>query len=316
MVAARSKYRIVQHRGFSEGGEVAGGSTDGADGADGADSGHTGALDGATAVGASGQTTYSPGISSSNSSDRRHDSKSSDTNGAYRRRYRDEYSKQKPRRRQGLAPSPLHKGLFEATGAYAAPRTPSCKVKVGVEAADSTVDPAVPLLVVIDGSNVAFSFRQDVSNPRWSPKGILLAVKFFEEHDVPVVAFVPRPRVDSVAPGSEHYDAFMEAMRNQAIATVPSKANDDLFILLYAIQRSAHIVSNDQFRDHLANASTLESLGLTKDELRMFLLGHHVSYTFARDEFVANPEAAIIGMLTKQTGGVGSEVRRTGPRTS
>ena len=30
---------------------------------------------------------------------------------------------------------------------------------------------------------------------------------------------------------AEHYDAFMHAMRGQAIATVPSKANDDLFIL-------------------------------------------------------------------------------------
>lgn len=41
------------------------------------------------------------------------------------------------------------------------------------------------------------------------------------------------------------------------------------------------------------NAVT-DSLGLTKDQLRTFLVDHHVSYTFARDEFVANPEAAII----------------------
>lgn len=41
------------------------------------------------------------------------------------------------------------------------------------------------------------------------------------------------------------------------------------------------------------NAIT-DSLGLTKDQLRAFLVDHHVSYTFARDEFVANPEAAII----------------------
>lgn len=46
-------------------------------------------------------------------------------------------------------------------------------------------------------------------------------------------------------------------------------------------------------QSYTGNAVT-ESLGLTKDELRTFLLGHHVSYTFARDEFVANPEAAII----------------------
>lgn len=45
------------------------------------------------------------------------------------------------------------------------------------------------------------------------------------------------------------------------------------------------------------NAVT-DSLGLTKDKLRTFLRDHHVSYTFARDEFVANPEAAIVRVST------------------
>ena len=167
MVAARSKYRIVHHRAFSESGEMVGGSSDGADSAD------TGALDEATATDACKRSTYSPGISTS-SRNRRHDGISSYLNSSssssYRRRYRDEYSKSKLRRRQGAAPSP------EATGTCAAPRTPTATV-AAVKATDSSVDPTVPILVVIDGSNVAFSFRQDVSNPRWFPQGILLAVK-------------------------------------------------------------------------------------------------------------------------------------------
>lgn len=176
MVAARSRYRIVQHRGFPESGETVVGS------ADGADSPHTGALSKATATGACKRSMYSPGMSSSTttSTNRRHDGRSSDltnsSSSSYRRRYRDEYSKNKPRRRQSAAPSLLHKGSPEATGRCGAPRTPT--ITVAAEAGDCTaVDPAIPILVVIDGSNVAFSFRQDVSKPKWSPQGILLAVK-------------------------------------------------------------------------------------------------------------------------------------------
>ena len=176
MVAARSKYRIVQHRRFSDSGEVVGGRTDSAD---------EKPLDGATGTGISGQTAYCPGqsmyrpgISSSSivsSSNKRHNNRSGDMNSSssssYRRRYRDEYSKNSSRRRQGLVPSPLHKGSQEPTGSYIAPRTPTAAITI------SRVDPLIPLLVVIDGSNVAFSFRQDVSHPRWSPQGILLTVK-------------------------------------------------------------------------------------------------------------------------------------------
>ena len=168
MVAARSKYRIVQHTGFPYSGETVAGS--------GSTDADTGALDKATATGACKRGIYSPGI---RSSIYRLDGKSSDLNSSssssYRRRYRGEYSNNSPRRRKGAAPCLLRQGSSEAPGTCAAPRTPTATV--AVEAADSAVDPTIPILVVIDGSNVAFSFRQDVSKPRWSPQGILLAVK-------------------------------------------------------------------------------------------------------------------------------------------
>lgn len=174
MVAARSKYRIVQHTVFPDSGETVAGS--GSTDAD-ADIADTGALNKVTDTGACKRSIYSPGISSS--SDGRYDGRSNDLNSSssssYRRRYSGKYSNNTPRKRKGAAPSLLHKGSPEASGTRAAPRTPTATV--AVEAADSTVDPAIPILVVIDGSNVAFSFRQDVSKPRWSPQGILLAVK-------------------------------------------------------------------------------------------------------------------------------------------
>lgn len=37
--------------------------------------------------------------------------------------------------------------------------------------------PPSPSLVVIDGSNVAFAYRESLSSPEWSPQGILLALK-------------------------------------------------------------------------------------------------------------------------------------------
>lgn len=38
-------------------------------------------------------------------------------------------------------------------------------------------DPDGSPLVVIDGSNVAFAYREDISRPEWSPQGILLALE-------------------------------------------------------------------------------------------------------------------------------------------
>lgn len=50
------------------------------------------------------------------------------------------------------------------------------RAPTAVKVADP-VDPTAPSSVVVDGSNVAFAYREDVSHPEWSPQGILLALK-------------------------------------------------------------------------------------------------------------------------------------------
>eukprot|EP00903_Cladosiphon_okamuranus_P007968 g7690.t2 len=161
----------------------------------------------------------------------------------------------------------------------------------------SAVTRGTPPLVIVDGSNAAYAYREGCG--RWRAEGPLLAIKYFEDRGVETVAFIPRQRLHSVDPQDDVYHEFQEARARGVISLVPAGGNDDLYFLKYAIDRNAPVVSNDRFRDHAANEETLAALGKSRAGLLDYLSEHQVSYTFARDEFVPNPEAKVIKELTR-----------------
>ncbi|CAN0153502.1 unnamed protein product [Ectocarpus sp. 8 AP-2014] len=135
---------------------------------------------------------------------------------------------------------------------------------------------------------------------RWSFRGPSAAIQFFKRRGIPCVIFVPNWRMSTLTPNDECYPEFEEALRGGEICRVPAKKKDDLFILRYAIGKKAYVVSNDQFRDHARSSQTLAALGLNAAELQAFLAQHQVCYTFARAEFIPDPEANLIRMITQQ----------------
>jgi hypothetical protein len=69
----------------------------------------------------------------------------------------------------------------------------------------------------------------------------------------------------------------------------PAGVDDDQFIIQYALKRDAFIVTNDLFKDYVANHR----------DKRHFIWDHRLSYSFMGDEVMLDPkiEKKLIGYL-------------------
>jgi len=103
--------------------------------------------------------------------------------------------------------------------------------------------------IVVDGSNIAFAHGKS----NFSVKGILMVVNWFQErgHEL-VVAFLPQFRV------REAFDTFNKMETEGTIIFTPSRnigtgkricSYDDRFILDFAVEKNAIVVSRDNYRD-------------------------------------------------------------------
>jgi hypothetical protein len=66
----------------------------------------------------------------------------------------------------------------------------------------------------------------------------------------------------------------------------PPQAYDDSFSIRHAKERGGYVVSNDLFRDHIAEQATRAE----KEEARRWLKTHVISFCFCGDEFLPNPD--------------------------
>lgn len=102
-------------------------------------------------------------------------------------------------------------------------------------------DPAEGSVVIVDGSNVAHSTEQD--GPRLENIR-LVAMKLKEEGYEPVVLVDAALRHQIDEPGE--YEKLVE---DGKIKQAPAGTDADYFILAFARELEASVVSNDRFRD-------------------------------------------------------------------
>jgi hypothetical protein len=184
--------------------------------------------------------------------------------------------------------------------------------------------PRQEILVVVDGQNVA---KQHHGRPskrdRYSAEGIKIVCDFFMARGFKVKVFVPQfwlderrlpadsgIEIDKDAPQpfpassgfAESYAILCDLQARNMIAKTPSKDYDDSYVIAYAQQKNALVVSNDMYRDWVKKRKSdvwkligpkaqvekaAEIVGATEDA---WIKSHVLSYTFIDDDFLPNPD--------------------------
>ncbi|CEG47481.1 Uncharacterized conserved protein [Plasmopara halstedii] len=156
-------------------------------------------------------------------------------------------------------------------------------------------------VVVLDGANVACQKDGKVQISK-----LAAAIEYFRSlkisadcYSVKCLAFAPnfwlnvKPTSNRSTPSEseaiEDNDRALlcNLVQKDYVILTPSQAHDDFYVIDYAVKHNGFIVTNDLFRDHVANKRTFRGRRLTSKWVRL----HCIDFTFVGREFMPNPRA-------------------------
>mmetsp|Transcript_21436 Transcript_21436/g.20732 ORF Transcript_21436/g.20732 Transcript_21436/m.20732 type:complete len:318 (+) Transcript_21436:124-1077(+) len=161
-------------------------------------------------------------------------------------------------------------------------------------------------LVVLDCANIGWAHGGD----HFSAAGIQIAINFFSNYKVDIVAFIPsnylrkKPR-DGARGNScmetDDWDILNTLVHTGKVTVVPAGDHDDVYILSYARFNNGFVVSNDFFVDHIKNI-TEETI---RTSMKYWLNENRCGYTFHSSllTFMINPGnilSTVLGYLNFQ----------------
>ena len=156
-------------------------------------------------------------------------------------------------------------------------------------------------VVVLDAPNIAMSCGD---NKRFVCGGLQTAISFFQRRGYKVVAIGPsylldysqvgeRKRMEKIGIGSVKASklpdnvTLLNSLKEDGIFyPTPPFDYDDSYTIKYAMKHDAVVVSTDKYRDHIELYEGFER----KREVREWLRTHVLSFFFAGDEFLPNPD--------------------------
>ena len=89
-----------------------------------------------------------------------------------------------------------------------------------------------------------------------------------------------------VAPDNIEY--LKDLLKKNLVIQSPPQDYDDSYCIQHAKNHNAYIVTNDLFRDYLENISDSRR----RETERIWIKEKCISFTFFKDEFIPNPDAA------------------------
>lgn len=150
------------------------------------------------------------------------------------------------------------------------------------------------LTVVLDCANIGWTYGHSA----FDIDGVIKAISYLESFNINVVGFLPlgylrkKTRQRMV---TEDYEKLENLARNNRISMVPAGDHDDCYILSYARENNAFIVSNDLFVDHVQG---LQDRSI-RHSMALWLRANRVSYTFVQQEFVLNPRSILVEIIAE-----------------
>eukprot|EP00742_Colponemidia_sp_Colp-10_P010141 GILJ01011115.1.p1 GENE.GILJ01011115.1~~GILJ01011115.1.p1 ORF type:complete len:339 (-),score=66.92 GILJ01011115.1:419-1300(-) len=171
---------------------------------------------------------------------------------------------------------------------------------VAVPAPVKPLYPGPPPFIVIDGPNVAMRHGK---KKQFSSRGIEIAINYWKAKGHEVICFVPDYYVDFKKVGelkrakAANMDVAASKIPDNVtlinnladeglIVLTPPQDYDDSYSIQFAKEKNGYIVSNDRYSDHIAKAGDREA----QFELKGWIRSHCISYTFAGDTFLPNPD--------------------------
>lgn len=144
----------------------------------------------------------------------------------------------------------------------------------------------LPLPIVLDGSNIAWRHGK---SSYFSMRGVILALQFYLPRVCDVALFLPEARLEPQHRDADamSYDEIHALKGSKHLVLTPANDYDDAYMCSFARKHAAAIVSNDEFRDHVYQASADGER--CEREWSQWLQACRVSFTFCQDEFVPYP---------------------------
>lgn len=121
--------------------------------------------------------------------------------------------------------------------------------------------------IIIDGQNVAYH-HSNFDKKKFSVKGLLICIKYFQDKGFDVIAFIPEFRIRNDRTNK------LKKLSGIVCGTV-SCSNEDRTILEAAARDDGVVISNDKYREFIDENS--EFCNIIKNRL--------VGFTWARDDF-------------------------------
>jgi len=148
--------------------------------------------------------------------------------------------------------------------------------------------------IVLDASNVAVALGKSKT---FEVRGIVEALRYWIKRGHRTVGFIPHWRVHGrifentkARPMAPEQQPLLRALvEAELLHTTPSQDYDDSYIIEFARQTKAYVVSNDQFRDWVDKQPSSER----KEAAAAWVTKHVMTYTFVGTDFFPNPDFAL-----------------------
>lgn len=162
--------------------------------------------------------------------------------------------------------------------------------------------------IVIDAPNVAM---RHANNKKVSVRGIQLAIQYWQKKGHQVIAFIPEHYLHRKAPPpdkeqtlgeympmADNTELLAQLVDDGSVVLCPPQDYDDSYCIEYSKRHGAYIVTNDRYWDHIARQPEDQRAGVTR-----WLREHCISFTFAKNEFLPNPDFAFLPAVPQAQGG-------------
>ena len=163
--------------------------------------------------------------------------------------------------------------------------------------------PSMSVKVVIDAMNVGCCFT---NHQEFCIQGVVAAITYLESRGVQVTTFLPA-RMFRVKGASYMMTAEQETItklrESNVLSEVPAGNHDDPYILKFAKDTNAYILSNDLFNDHKNKLQETQENSGRYAEFRDFIKDYRVGYTFVGNQkvFMIDPESSLSELIATGT---------------
>jgi len=170
----------------------------------------------------------------------------------------------------------------------------------GVKGEEAQQEPRKENLIIVDAPNVAMRHG---TKKVFSCEGIRITLQYWLDRGFKVVGFLPEYYTDHEYVGkmrnatklglvdrpSKIPDniALIKQLEEQGLLVLtPPQDYDDSYCIAYARKHGGFIITNDRYWDYIEKAGS----GQSRRETLQWIRSHCISYTFAGNEFLPNPD--------------------------